>query len=250
LIYVVLGMHKSGTTLVSQILHHSGINMGDHFDERLSYDQGNKYERQETLTLNMEILGAATFNIIDLPAPEHLHLTADQRTRMRAIIKRCNQRYAHWGFKDPRTTLVYPLWASELPAHKIIVVYRAPAEIWPRFRYNGVKYFYTNPMRAVKFMRRWCEHNVRLLSYLQEGAADFLVLDYRALMTTDAEFRRLEAFIGQPLQDRRRTDLYRNRIRQAPLLKLAAWWVHRQTGHHPDDIIRQLESLRQMPKAV
>mgnify|MGYP001063669191 CR=1 FL=1 len=28
-VFVVLGMHKSGTTLVSQILHRSGIEMGD-----------------------------------------------------------------------------------------------------------------------------------------------------------------------------------------------------------------------------
>jgi len=32
MIYVVLGMHKSGTTLVSQILHRSGIDMGDGFE--------------------------------------------------------------------------------------------------------------------------------------------------------------------------------------------------------------------------
>ena len=32
-IYVVLGMHKSGTTLVSQTLHKSGVSMGPEFDE-------------------------------------------------------------------------------------------------------------------------------------------------------------------------------------------------------------------------
>ncbi|RME48598.1 MAG: hypothetical protein D6796_06055 [Caldilineae bacterium] len=250
MIYVVLGMHKSGTTLVSQILHHSGINMGSHIDARISYDEGNKYERRSTLALNMEILGTDTFNIIDLPAPETLRLTPEQRARMRSIIEECNQRYAHWGFKDPRTTLTYRLWVSELPAHRVIAVYRAPAQIWPRFRYNGVKYFYTNPLRAVKFMRRWCEHNVRILSDLREYAVDFLILNYHALMTTDAEFRRLETFVGQPLQDCRRPDLYRSRLRRAPLLKWAAWWVHRQTGHHPDDIIRRLEALRQMRPPV
>ena len=250
MIYVVLGMHKSGTTLVSQILHHSGINMGSRIDDRISYDEGNKYERRSTLALNMEILGTDTFSIIDLPAPETLRLTPGQRARMRAIIEGCNRKYTRWGFKDPRTTLTYRLWASELPAHRVIAVYRAPLEIWPRFRYNGVKYLYTNPLRAVKFMHRWCEHNVRILSDLQECAVDFLILNYHALMTTDAEFRRLETFVGQPLQDRRRADLYRNRPRQSLLLRWAAWWVHRQTGHHPDDIIRRLEALRRIPSPV
>ena len=43
-IYVVLGMHKSGTTLISQILHHSGVNMGGaEIETSRSYDEGNKY---------------------------------------------------------------------------------------------------------------------------------------------------------------------------------------------------------------
>ncbi len=46
MIYVIFGMHKSGTTLVAEMLHKSGINMGD-FDESVSYDIGNQYERNE-----------------------------------------------------------------------------------------------------------------------------------------------------------------------------------------------------------
>jgi hypothetical protein len=52
MICVFLSMHKSGTTLVSEILHHSGINMGDDIDEHVSYDRGNKYEHESTLGLN------------------------------------------------------------------------------------------------------------------------------------------------------------------------------------------------------
>ena len=55
--YVVLGMHKSGTTLVSQMLHQSGINMGD-FDPLVSYDRGNQYERESALQLDMDIMRA------------------------------------------------------------------------------------------------------------------------------------------------------------------------------------------------
>ena len=53
MIYIILGMHKSGTTLISQILHKSGINMGN-FNEDVSYDQGNKYERPASQKINRE----------------------------------------------------------------------------------------------------------------------------------------------------------------------------------------------------
>ena len=52
---VVLGMHKSGTSLVAQALHRSGIHMGD-FQEHLDYDAGNKFEHHDFQAINRELL--------------------------------------------------------------------------------------------------------------------------------------------------------------------------------------------------
>jgi len=243
LIYVILGMHKSGTTLLSQILHHSGINMGDEFDDGVSYDRGNKYERQSSLALNMDILHVNSDNIIDLPAPADLTITDEQRRRMREIIAENTARYSDWGFKDPRTSLTYPLWAAELPPHKLIVIYREPAEIWPRFRYNGWRLFYTNPWRAWKFINRWCEHNINVLSYLRHTQMDYLVFNYRRLMTLDSEFARLEAFVGRPLVDKRRKDLYRIRSDSNWLLNVTSDYVRWRRGVHPEAIKAELDAL-------
>ena len=46
-VFVVLGMHKSGTTLVSDILHRSGVPMVEVRSSE-GYDQGNKMERDAT----------------------------------------------------------------------------------------------------------------------------------------------------------------------------------------------------------
>ena len=56
MIYIVLGMHKSGTTLISEILHHSGINMTEDQNTQLNYDQGNFYEWVAAVRFNREIL--------------------------------------------------------------------------------------------------------------------------------------------------------------------------------------------------
>ncbi len=242
MIYIVLGMHKSGTTLVSQILHHSAINMGE-FDVQVSYDGGNQYERDSTYALNLNILGLSLDNYImlNVPMPHDLHLTASQRAQMRKIIKDCNQRYPHWGFKDPRTCLLYPLWAEELPEHKIIAVYRAPNEIWPRYRYNGGREFYTNPRRAWNFINRWCEYNGNIVNYLQQTNMDFMVLSYRRLMAEPAEFERLQDFVSLKLNDQRRAGLYRSQPKQYPLLTLVTWLVRRK--YQPEKIMAQLESL-------
>jgi hypothetical protein len=236
-------MHKSGTTLVSQILHHSGINMGDEIDENQSYDQGNQYERRSTQHLNMEILGAKDSGVLFLARPKTLIMTSAQRDRMGEIIRTCNARYVNWGFKDPRTCLTYPLWAGELPVHKLIAVYRAPEEIWPRFRYNGLKYWIANPWFAWAFMQRWYEHTINILDFCEKTSMDYLVLSYKELMTGSDEFERLQSFVAQPLLDRRRRDLYRGQSRSYPALTIATWLMARKTGYTPDQLLVRLEQL-------
>lgn len=249
MIYVVLGMHKSGTTLVSEILHHSGIYMGDGLDEHTPYDRGNKYECTWAQALNSAILNAEPFgpdfNSIDFPAPGQLDVTDDVREQIQEFIRKRDLAFGHWGFKDPRTCLTYSVWASELPEHKIIVVYRPPAEVWPHYRYDNLGWLYANPLQAWKFIGRWCEHNISILDHLRNTQMDFVVLSYQALMTTPDEFSRLETFVDLKLKDRRRKNLYRNRQREFPLLNMVTQLYQGLVGHKFVEIIEQFEVLRQ-----
>jgi hypothetical protein len=238
MIYVILGMHKSGTTLVSQILHHSGINMGSHVENGISYDQGNQYERESTWRLNEEILHAGQVRSIDIALPGSWQLTAVQQQRMRDIIESCSQKYRHWGFKDPRTCLVYPLWAAELPPHRLIVIYRHPAEPWPRYRPRHAYNRFREPYRAWKYLRSWHAHNARILDYLQQTTSEYLVLEYKQLMTNQAAFDRLQAFVGMPLCDRRQPGLYRHHVKNYRMLSLAEWVLSKTEGYHTPSILQ------------
>jgi hypothetical protein len=242
LIYVILGMHKSGTTLVSQILHQSGINMVDEaISENASYDQGDFYERQSARQVNEAILKPKSLSLFDIVPLKTLEMSAAERSQMQAMIRDCAQKYSDWGFKDPRTCLTYPLWASELPEHKIIAIYRSPDELWQRQK--SLSRFRV-PYLAWQYVKRWCESNKRMLDALKTTQKEFLILDYRSLMDNPAEFERLQSFVGQPLKDCRNAKFDRHRSKPSTLLKLATWLVHWQTGSHPQTIIRQIEALR------
>lgn len=243
MIHIVLGMHKSGTTLVSQILHHSGVDMGD-FDESVSYDRGNKYERASVLALDMDILGAPDDEVLDLGVRGPLQLTEAQRARMRGIIADGQSRHADWGFKDPRLTLVYDLWAQELPEHRLIAVYRDPAEAWPRFKWRGRRLYHTNFARAASFLDRWHEHNERLLRLAGEPGRDILFLGYHELMSDDAELQRLRDFVGRDLADRRQSGLYRGRPHPDVFLRAASWWRDRRTGRPAAAVLADLDAAR------
>lgn len=241
MIFIVLGMHKSGTTLVSQILHHSGIDMGD-FDEGISYDKGNKYERQSVLKMDQEILGAVDDTVIDLHSTRRVGNRQDQLERMRAIVADCEARFPDWGFKEPRSVLVYDMWREVLPEHRIVAIYRDPVQVWSRFRRQG-KRFYRNFRLAHKYLAMWQDHNLNLVRFLEETSCEYLLLNYRDLMGDERAFSLLQDFVGRPLNDRRKPGLYRNRAKRSFFLGLADGWMKMNTGVSVAGTMARLDEL-------
>ena len=244
MIYVVLGMHKSGTTLVSQILHRSGISMGEHFDAGVSYDHGNKYEREAVLGLNMAILDAGGYGVLGMGAERGTEMTFEQRELMRAVIRDCGARHDDWGFKDPRTALTYGLWREELPEHKVVAIFREPSQVWPRFKWRGRRKYLANFLYAQDYLNRWYEHNANILAFLESGASEALVLGYHELMTSDAEFDRLRRFVGRDLDDQRRPGLYRSKHPTDVFIRYADRRLRGREGRGSGDVMAELAAWR------
>ena len=221
--------------------------MGD-FDKTVSYDRGNQYERDSAFRLNLEILGAPDDEVLDLAKPMNLDLDDVQREKMRAIIAQNqakNQGTGQpWGFKDPRTSLTYPLWLQELPPHKIIVLFRDAAQVWPRYIWAGRRYYHTNFSRAYSYVQRWQEHNLSILECLRTTKMDYLVLNYGELMTSDREFNRLDQFVGGGLKDLRNPDLFRSKTKGDWFFSAADWWCKKRKGYSVAETMTQLESFR------
>ena len=113
---IVLGMHRSGTSMLSQMLQAMGVWMGDNQDEL--------YEDRDFLQLNRDILADADGIWHDIPSPEAL---AASYERMRpAIVKMLTykQRRGLWGWKDPRTSLTAALFHPHLDNPRYIVIRR------------------------------------------------------------------------------------------------------------------------------
>lgn len=241
MIHVVLGMHKSGTTLVSELLHHAGIAMVDEVDPQGGYDDGNKWERDSTRKLNQEILGSAGAFSLDTQGDRRQCGDAERR-RMRDIVAACSGRDADWGFKDPRSCLTYDLWATELPPHRIIAVFRRPEEAWAHYwRAASLR-------RRLKAVRRclsqWCTHNSAILAALDRTTQPFLVLDYARLMDDSSELARLERFVGRPLVDRRDPRMRRSRSTRSCGYLAARAWHGLWGGASPEAIAARLDALR------
>jgi hypothetical protein len=240
MIVVLLGMHKSGTTLVAETLHDSGIHMAEVPDE-LSYDESNKYERHEAQRINRRLLrpvlvptrqGFALRDAgLDRAGYErNVDSLAWVRRRPLAtlvdrastepvmeMVRDLDDEHEHWGFKDPRTCLTYGWWQRALPTHRVVAVYRPFDEVMLRYRAR-----WWSPIRTLRVARSWMIHNELLAEHL-EARSDFVLLRYDELMGDDAEFERLCSYVGLDLVDRRKPEMYRARMGDAENAPTAIW---------------------------
>ena len=147
MIVVVLGMHKSGTTLVAEILHRGGIAMVDRVPEASDYDERFFFERDEAVAINKALLGRDAYSLDTV----RLRPRADDpalRRRIADLVADLDARHGDWGFKDPRTCLTWPVWRELLPPHRLVCVYRHPLAVEGHYRIR-------NRQTSFRALRAW-----------------------------------------------------------------------------------------------
>jgi hypothetical protein len=210
MLYVVLGMHKSGTTLISKMLHESGVNMGQ-FDSLVTYDQGNQFERKEFQYINKHILKCGDLHSTDVITPLHkLYQHEDVGIDIKFKIKELDNLYEEWGFKDPRTCLTYDFWLKYLPVHKTIFVFRSPIEVWHHYQKKIPKYrFIKRFLSSAKAVKAWGVYNKQLLKFIEQSKGGGFIIEYSEFMGKKESVEFFSKFIGRKLIDTRDKSLYR-----------------------------------------
>ena len=203
MLYIVLGMHKSGTTLVSEILHKAGINMVEVYDETKDYYHGNKMERQGTREINHQLLGSAKLSSLDIPLNSLIH--NDQHlAQMRKTISEAESNHDEWGFKDPRTCLTYQIWNKVLPPHKLIIVYRHPFYVAKHYIRNYKEYqMKAKGIRGYKALKIWKGYNKILLDLIKSTNRPTIVLNFDDMLRDIDSMKPLFNFIGRESHDYR-----------------------------------------------
>ncbi len=132
---VVLGMHRSGTSLTAHVVRDLGWHLGDP-DQLLAAREDNLegfFERADVQVLNdqlLEAMGAAW----DAPPSTHeLALLGSSSTERIAELVRglsAEATGSEFAIKDPRLCLLWPLWEKSLPQDVAsVLVFRDPLEV-------------------------------------------------------------------------------------------------------------------------
>tara|TARA_B100000989_G_scaffold220828_1_gene168614 strand:+ start:3137 stop:3841 length:705 start_codon:yes stop_codon:yes gene_type:complete len=211
--------------MIARILGASGVNMGCNTD--LKYDsKGGQYECVDTQEVNMHILGCSqkTFSL-DVYLPKHLvDLEDGDIEKIKSIIKHFNEKNcSNWGFKDPRTCLIWDSWTKYARNSRIVAIWRDPREVMNH--YIPIKPFYRQSpfrlSRAFKVLRAWFYHNSCVLKAIGMHT-DSILFEYSSFVNQDKPIRNLEKFLNFKVNDRRINKMYRSKSRDTFLFKLAS----------------------------
>ena len=169
--FVVIGMHRSGTSLVSRILDQSGIFMG--------LDLQSDHESKFFIGLNKWIYEnagadwarpAALEELIDYE-PAKKQVEQYLRTRItspsskkfsgRALKNGLLDLDCKWGWKDPRNGPALPIWKTIWPEMKVIHVIRHGVDVAASLHSRSLKNWKEDEGRFKKWAKlyRWKESN-------------------------------------------------------------------------------------------
>lgn len=130
----IAGMHRSGTSMVANLLRLCGLRLGPESDMLpAAFDNPEGFwEHLGFKTLNDEILAAlgGTYDAPpSLPAGWHeREALGPVREKAEAVLRELTSDEPS-GWKDPRNSLTLPFWLSLLPRLKVVVCVRHPLHV-------------------------------------------------------------------------------------------------------------------------
>lgn len=123
-VLIVLGMHRSGTSLVSSWLNKCGLNLGDHCLGGDKFNKEGHFEDLDFLHLHEEVLSYYKIIRTGLIPPFNFKLSEDYYKKLTDNIKFKNSQHRQWGWKEPRTCLFLDFYQEAIPDAKYVIVYR------------------------------------------------------------------------------------------------------------------------------
>lgn len=167
---IVIGMHRSGTSVLSRLLSMLGVNMGLRVDDN--------WESNHTRRINQFIFRQINATWDHVTPFNNLYKSNDHVRQLELLMRSSiNRRFIldhfglsdsiaikpksgktwFWGWKDPRNTFTLPFWKAIFPAAKIIHIYRNPVDVGlslkTREELTGVDYENNYKTRFKKIIR-------------------------------------------------------------------------------------------------
>ncbi|WP_052338648.1 sulfotransferase, partial [Planktothrix prolifica] len=160
-VFIITGMHRSGTSLTASILQSAGVHIGRRLMEATEFNAKGYFENPDFLEFHLDAFRALGVNIDGWTLEENLQINAPLIDRAKYIVEQ-NGLSSVWGWQEPRTTLFLDFWAKLLPEARFLLIYRSPWEVADSLYRRGDEMFQSQPELAIKY---WQHYNQKILNF-------------------------------------------------------------------------------------
>ena len=120
---MIIGMHRSGTSFLTGSLQQAGLELGKFSPHNPHNLKGNR-ENIDFVNFHDSILSSRGF-AWDSPPEDTVNWNADEQNHAKILVNGYKG-ITHWGFKDPRATLLAEGWLKLLPHLEFVGIFRHP----------------------------------------------------------------------------------------------------------------------------
>lgn len=184
-IFSIIGMHRSGTSLMASLLQDAGVHLGETLvGEDIGNEKGH-FEDLEFVEWHKNVLRSQSLDLDGLTLQSDITIVEPYRNAAQELINKKQVRSV-WGWKDPRTTLFLEFWQKLLPETKFLLVFRAPWEVVDSlYRRGSDELFQAYPEKAVEV---WIHYNQKMLEFYEKYPDHCLLLSLDQIIANPQEF--------------------------------------------------------------
>ncbi|MEG3926593.1 glycosyltransferase [Microcoleus sp. T3_D1] len=160
-VFIVTGMHRSGTSLTASLFQKVGVDIGKKLVGPADGNVKGHFENVDFVEFHKSVLRSHGIDELGCTFEKTIPVAAEYVEIAKRAIDQNQLPHKHWGWKDPRTALFWEFWLTLLPQANFICVYRSPWEVVDSLYRRGTDVsLLQNPEKAVKM---WIHYNQKVL---------------------------------------------------------------------------------------
>ena len=160
-VFIVTGMHRSGTSLTASLFQKVGVDIGKKLVGPADGNVKGHFENVDFVEFHKSVLRSHGIDELGCTFEKTIPVAAEYVEIAKRAIDQNQLPHKHWGWKDPRTALFWDFWLNLLPEANFICVYRSPWEVVDSLYRRGTDVsLLQNPEMAVKM---WIHYNQKVL---------------------------------------------------------------------------------------
>ena len=200
-LFIVLGMHRSGTSAITRALKTVGVDLGDKLLPSANDNKKGFWEDRDITKLNDELLleiGSSWDSYMPIKKESFdFLLNSEYKSKASDLLFEKLNGKPMFGIKDPRISRLLPFWKgvfSECNCNtRYVFAMRNPVSV-------AYSLHHRNGFHFLKSYILWLDYILTVLAELDENAS--IIVNYEELMTNPrGEISRLASWLNVPVDD-------------------------------------------------